>query len=92
MKHFEPETALRLVAKRLEIHHTPKHGSWLNIAEIELSALTIQCLDKRISSIENLQLQISAWELARSSSQKFVNWHFSTSVARCKLKSLYPKI
>lgn len=88
---FEPETALRL-AKRLEIHHTPKHGSWLNIAEIELSAMTIQCLDKRIPSIEDLQLQISAWELRRNTDQKFVDWHFSTSDARFKLKSLYPKI
>ena len=88
---FEPETALRL-AKRLEIHHTPKHGSWLNIAEIELSAMTIQCLDRRIPSIEELQLQLSAWESLRNASYKNVDWQFTTKDARIKLRHLYPEI
>jgi DDE superfamily endonuclease len=88
---FEPEIALSL-AKRLEIHHTPKHGSWLNVAEIELSAMTIQCLDRRIPSINALQEEISAWESQRNASQKCVDWHFTTADARIKLKSLYPKI
>jgi hypothetical protein len=86
---FDPQTALKL-AKRLEIHHTPKHGSWLNIAEIELSVLTMQCLGRRISDIGFLQSELSAWESQRNDSQKSVDWHFSTSDARDKLKFLYP--
>lgn len=88
---FQPEKALKL-SKRLEIHHTPKHGSWLNIAEIELSAMTLQCLDRRIPSIEELQVQLSAWEVHRNAAQKQVEWHFTTSDARTRLKTLYPKI
>jgi len=88
---YPPEIALKL-AKRLEIHHTPKHGSWLNIAEIELSAMTIQCLDRRISSIEALRNELSAWETDRNATTKTVNWHFDTENARGKLKWLYPKI
>lgn len=87
---FEPEEALRL-AKRLEIHHTPKHGSWLNIAEIELSALGNQCLYKRrISSVENLNEELFSWNTERNASQKSVNWQFKTTDARIKLKHLYP--
>jgi hypothetical protein len=88
---YPPETARELV-KRLEIHYTPKHGSWLNIAEIELSAMTKQCLDRRVENLEKLRKQISAWELHRNSQQKSVNWHFTTGKARGKLKSLYPEI
>lgn len=88
---FDPETAFCL-AQRLEIHHTPKHGSWLNIAEIELSAMTTQCLNRRISSIEELQKQISSWEIKRNHSQKAVQWQFRTEDARIKLKHLYPVI
>ena len=88
---FPPDIALRL-AKRLEIHYTPKHGSWLNIAEIELSAMTIQCLKRRIPSVEQLQTQISAWEVSRNQAVKSVDWQFSTPDARIKLKSLYPNI
>jgi len=88
---FSPNVALSL-AKRLEIHYTPKHGSWLNIAEIELSALTRQCLDRRIGSMMELQNQLSAWELTRNTDCKHVQWHFSTDNARDKLKWLYPKI
>ncbi|MGM1023707.1 MAG: IS630 family transposase [Bacillota bacterium] len=88
---FAPEQALAL-AKRLEIHYTPKHGSWLNIAEIELSVMTIQCLNRRIASIEELQGEVSAWETERNRVQKSVDWQFTTEQARGKLKHLYPVI
>ena len=87
---FPPETA-RSLAKRLEIHYTPKHGSWLNIAEIELSAMTKQCLDRRISSIGSLRLELAEWETARNRNQKGVDWQFTTDDARIKLKRLYPQ-
>jgi hypothetical protein len=88
---FEPEEARRL-ARRLEIHHTPKHGSWLNIAEIELSALKIQCLDRRIPEIGKLRSEVAAWEAHRNSRIATVDWQFSTTDARIKLKRLYPKL
>lgn len=88
---FPPDEALRL-AKRLEIHYTPKHGSWLNIAEIELNAMTKQCLARRIPNLITLQKQLSAWERARNINQKTVLWHFTTLQARDKLKWLYPKL
>jgi DDE superfamily endonuclease len=88
---FPPEQARRL-ASRLEIHHTPKHGSWLNIAEIELSVLTMQCLDRRIPDIETLTKETQQWEQRRNESQKGVDWQFSTLDARIKLKRLYPQI
>lgn len=88
---FPPDKALRL-AKRLEIHYTPKHGSWLNIAEIELNAMTLQCLDRRIPSINLLNHELSAWEASRNSSQKSVLWQFSTTDARDKLQYLYPRL
>ncbi len=88
---FPPDEALRL-ARRLEIHYTPKHGSWLNIAEIELNAMTKQCLGRRIPDLSSLQIQLSAWEKARNLSQKVVEWHFTTQNARDKLKWLYPKL
>jgi hypothetical protein len=87
---FEPHEARRLV-KRLEIHHTPKHGSWLNIAEIELSILTKQCLDRRIPDMETLQAETKAWEQDRNARQKGVDWQFTTQDARIKLKRLYPQ-
>jgi hypothetical protein len=87
---FPPDVALAL-AKRLEIHHTPKHGSWLNIAEIELNVMTRQCLDRRIAAMEVLQSQLSFWEADRNLSCDYVDWHFSTAHARDKLKWLYPK-
>lgn len=87
---FPPEEAFRL-AQRLEIHYTPKHGSWLDIAEIELSALAAQCLGtRRIPSIELLNKELSAWETQRNADQKGVDWHFTTDDARTKLKRLYP--
>jgi DDE superfamily endonuclease len=88
---FPPEQARRL-ASRLEIHHTPKHGSWLNIAEIELSALTIQCLNRRLPDLETLINETTQWEQRRNASSKGVDWQFSTHDARVKLKRLYPQM
>jgi hypothetical protein len=88
---FTPDLA-HSFAQRLEIHYTPKHGSWLNVAEIELSALTKQCLNRRIQNLEKLNGEISAWEKSRNSGQKTVDWQFTTANARGKLKSLYPKM
>jgi hypothetical protein len=88
---FPPEQARRL-ASRLEIHHTPKHGSWLTIAEIELSALTIQCLDRRLPDLETLINETTQWEKRRNASPNGVDWQFSTHDARVKLKRLYPQM
>jgi hypothetical protein len=87
---FEPDEAFSL-AQRLEIHHTPKHGSWLNIAEIELSALTRQCLDRRISDLDTLNTELAAWQHATNADQRQVRWQFTTEDARIKLRHLYPK-
>ena len=79
--------------EKLEIHYTSKHGSWLDIAEIELSALSLQGLgDKRIPDIDALNVMLSAWFCARNPKQKAVSWHFNTSDSRTKLKHLYPDI
>ena len=86
---FEPAEAFEL-AQRLEIHHTPKHGSWLNIAEIELSALTRQCLDRRISDLDVLNTELAAWQAATNADQRQVDWQFTTQDARIKLRHLYP--
>jgi len=88
---FPPEEARRL-SERLDIHHTPKHGSWLNMAEIELSVLKGQCLDRRIADIETMQAEVAAWEKGRNNSLKKIDWQFTTPDARVKLKRLYPKI
>ena len=88
---FLPEEAKRL-ACRLEIHYTPKHGSWLNIAEIELSALTKQCLDRRIPDVVVLEKEVGAWEKRRNKRQRGVDWQFTTKDARIRLKRLYPLI
>jgi len=88
---FPPDTARRL-AQRLEIHYTPKHGSWLNIAELELSVLTRQCLDRRIPNLETLRQETQAWETRRNTAQKRVDWQFTTPDARIKLRRLYPRI
>jgi hypothetical protein len=87
---FEPTKAFAL-AQRLEIHHTPKHGSWLNIAEIELSALTRQCLDRRIADLDTLNTELTAWQNTVNANQRQVNWQFTTKDARIKLKHLYPE-
>ena len=86
---FEPAEAKRLSAK-LEIHYTPKHGSWLNMAEIELSALQRQCLDRRIADKLTLEQEIAAWEANRNTASTTVDWQFSTDDARIKLRKLYP--
>jgi hypothetical protein len=88
---FEPKEARRL-AERLEIHFTPKHGSWLNMAEIELSVLKGQCLDRRIPDISTMQAEVAAWEKDRNNRPSKINWQFTTSDARIKLKRLYPNL
>ena len=87
---FEPQEARRLV-ERFELHYTPKHGSWLNMAEIELSALTRQCLDRRIPDKDNLIHEVKAWEDQRNSDVIKVHWQFTTADARTKLRRLYPQ-
>jgi hypothetical protein len=87
---FPPAEAKRL-ADRLDIRYTPKHGSWLNIAEIELSVLTKQCLTRRIADINILREETSAWAERRNEEQVGVDWHFTTTNARTKLKHLYPQ-
>ena len=88
-KAFSPEEARRILGK-LEIHYTPKHGSWLNMAEIELSILSRQCLNRRIPDQRSMRKQVEAWEHERNSSPKAMNWQFTTEDARIKLKKLYP--
>lgn len=87
---FAPAEARRL-AERLEIHYTPKHGSWLNIAEIELSALARQCLDRRLPDIAIMRREVAAWQRTRNQRGAPINWHFTTEHARVKLTRLYPK-
>jgi hypothetical protein len=88
---FPPVEARRL-AQRLEIHYTPKHGSWLNMAEIELSVLQGQCLNRRIPDIETIRSEVDAWQMARNYQFKKIDWQFTTATARTKLKRLYPKL
>lgn len=88
---FEPDEAHRL-SRRFELHYTPKHGSWLNMAEIELSALARQCLNRRIPDEKTLDAEAQAWASERNKQVVKVDWHFTTADARIKLKHLYPKI
>lgn len=88
---FEPAEARRLL-ERLEIHHTPKHASWLNMAETELSVLARQCLDRRIAEREILVAEVAAWQEKRNAAVVKVDWQFTTADARIKLKRLYPSI
>jgi len=88
---FAPAEAKRL-ADKLEIHYTPKHGSWLNIAEIELSVLSRQCLDQRFSDETAFRAEVTAWQDRRNAQAGTVNWRFTTADARIKLKRLYPSI
>ena len=90
-KAFAPQEARR-IARRLDIHYTPKHGSWLDIAEVELNVLTRQCLNRRINSIEKLRDEMAVWERHRNQEAATVDWQFRTSDARIKLKSLYPSL
>jgi transposase len=86
---FAPQEARRLTEK-LEIHYTPKHGSWLNMAEIELSVLARQCLAGRIPSLEQAQQRVGAWQQQRDHAQATIDWRFTAADARIKLKHLYP--
>ncbi len=88
---FEPAVAKRILDK-LEFHYTPKHGSWLNMAEIELSVLSRQCLNRRIPDKESLQREVAAWSQRRNLEYRKIDWQFTTSDARIKLKRLYPLI
>ena len=86
---FPPAEAKRL-ADKLEIHHTPKHGSWLNMAEIELSVLRRQCLDRRLPNFAALQAEVAAWQDRRNADRRTIEWRFTTDDARIKLRRLYP--
>jgi transposase len=88
---FDPARARR-IAEKLEWHYTPKHGSWLNVAECELAALSAQCLDRRVGSVAHLRKLVAAWEEERNARMVGVNWRFTTADARIKLRSLYPSI
>ena len=88
---FSPAEAKRL-ANKLEIHYTPKHGSWLNIAEIELSVLSRQCLDRRVPDVATLAAEVDAWQERRNAAGGPVDWRFTTADARIKLKRLYPSL
>jgi hypothetical protein len=88
---FEPVEAKR-IADKLEIHYTPKHGSWLDMAEIELGILARQCLSRRIDNMEQLKDEVAAWQVIRNTAEAKVNWRFTTEDARIKLKKLYPSI
>jgi transposase len=88
---FDPKEARRL-AEKLEIHYTPKHGSWLNMAEIELSVLSRQCLERRVPDFETLQAEACAWQERRDAAGIKIEWRFRTEDARIKLKRLYPSL
>lgn len=87
---FPPEEARR-IAEKIEIHYTPKHGSWLNVAEIELRVLTVQCLNRRIADATTLRREVQAWEAERNASGAHVDWQFTADDARIHLKQLYPR-
>ena len=87
-----PGAEARRLAAKLEIHHTPLHGSWLNMAEIEFAALARQCLARRIATVEELEHQVACWQEQRNTAATTVNWRFTTADARIKLKRLYPSL
>lgn len=88
---FEAEEARRILDK-LELHYTPKHGSWLNMAEIELSVLARQCLARRLPDLDTLKREVAAWEERRNAESRAIDWQFTTTDARIKLKRLYPSV
>lgn len=90
-KAFDPSEAQRILS-RLEFCHTPKHGSWLNMAEIELSILSRQCLDRRIADLDTLKSEVDAWQDNRNHEETWINWRFTKDDARVKLHRLYPSI
>ena len=87
-----PATEARRIAEKLEIHHTPKHASWLNMAEIEISVLSRQCLAEKMASVDEMRRKVAAWQWQRNNAYCTVNWRFTTADARVKLKKLYPVI
>jgi len=87
-----PPDQARRILRKLEFHYTPKHGSWLNIAEVEISVLSRQCLRRRIADIDTLQREVHAWQQPRNSRNTLVDWRFTSKDARSKLKTLYPTI
>ena len=87
-----PPAEARRLAERFEFHYTPKHGSWLNVAEIELSVLSRQCLDRRIGEAPTLEAEVVAWARQRNDAQITIDWQFTTADARIKLKHLYPSL
>jgi hypothetical protein len=88
---FLPDEALR-IADKIEWHYTPEHGSWLNMAEIELSVLSKQCLNRRIATIEDVEREVTAWQDRRNLANSKIRWQFTTADARIKLRRLYPEI
>jgi hypothetical protein len=86
---FDPSEARR-IARKLELHYTPKHGSWLNMAEIELAVLNGQCLDRRLATIASVRDEVTAWERRRNEMQATIDWRFTNDAARDKLDRLYP--
>ena len=87
-----PGASPRRIANKLEIHYTPKHGSWLNMAEIELSVLSRQCLDRRVPDFETLEVEVASWQERREEKGTKIDWRFSAEDARLKLKRLYPSL
>lgn len=87
-----PPAEARRITRKLEFHYTPKHGSWLNMAECELAVLASQCLDRRVPTIDTLREEIAAWQGPRNQYQTKIHWQFSTDLARTKLKRLYPPL
>lgn len=88
---FTPDEARR-ITRKLEFHYTPKHGSWLNMAECEFAVLDTQCLDRRIPDVSTLKREIAAWQTKRNQDKTKINWQFGTDSARVKLKRLYPSL
>jgi hypothetical protein len=86
---FDPSEARR-IARKIEVHHTPKHGSWLNMAEIELAVLNGQCLDRRLPDIPSVRHEVAAWERRRNDAKATIDWRFTASDAREKLERVYP--
>lgn len=87
-----PAAEAKRLADKLEVHYTPKHGSWLNMAEIELGVLAGQCLDRRLADRASLEREVAAWEARRNAARRTIDWRFTTADARIKLKHLYPVI
>lgn len=87
-----PAPEAHRIAKKIEWHYTPEHGSWLNVAEVELSVLQRQCLSRRIEDAARLEREVAAWQEARNASAAKINWQFTTADARIKLRRLYPTL